>query len=89
MRRLSIVTLLPNVTTGIAHTTGDAEAHSGRFVPAAGFAEPAGSRKANGRPADSPPADGESATPMVGHGPVRFAVSSRESRRVAIGFGDR
>ena len=69
------------------------------FVHVNGFADPTGSRKANVLLADlrmqvvidQLESDGVPASHIVGrgHGPVKFALTSQESRRVAVSIGKR
>ena len=76
-----------------------AKAHKGSAVHVGGFADPTGSRKANALLSDlrvqvvmdQLQADGVPAALLSGrgHGPVQFALSSQESRRVEIGIGSR
>ena len=81
----------------IRHAADDAKAHPGLPVHINAFADPTGSRKANMLLTDlraqvvmdQLQADGIQATRLFGrgHGSVRFALTSQESRRVEISVG--
>jgi len=83
----------------IGHAADSAREHAGSFVRVNGFADPTGSRKANLLLADlrmqvvidALQADGVPPSRIIGrgHGPVKFGLSSQESRRVEIGVGRR
>lgn len=76
-----------------------AKAHPANFAHVAGFADPTGSQKANMLLSDlrvqvvidQLREDGVPGAHIIGrgHGPVQFALSSQESRRVEISFGTR
>ena len=81
----------------IGHAADNAKAHSGVLVHVEGFADPTGSRAANllltdlrtQVVIDQLQSDGVPAARLQGrgHGSVRFALSSQESRRVEISLG--
>jgi outer membrane protein OmpA-like peptidoglycan-associated protein len=83
----------------IGNAADYAKAHADSFVHVNGFADPTGSRKANVLLADLRmqvvidrlEADGVPPSHIVGrgHGPVKFGLTSQESRRVAISIGKR
>jgi outer membrane protein OmpA-like peptidoglycan-associated protein len=83
----------------ITHAADWAKAHPGNFARVNGFASPTGSRQANilmadlraQRVVDQLLADGVDAKRIHqrGHGPVPFAISEQESRRVEISIGRR
>jgi outer membrane protein OmpA-like peptidoglycan-associated protein len=82
----------------IGHAADAAKAHKGR-VRVDAFASPTGSRKANELLSDlraqlvmdQLQADGVALARTIGrgHGPVHYALSAQESRRVEIIIGDR
>jgi outer membrane protein OmpA-like peptidoglycan-associated protein len=87
----------PAALAVISHASDYAKANSISVVYVDGFADPAGSRKANllltdlraQVVIDRLQADGVPGARIRGrgHGPVRFALTSQESRRVEISVG--
>jgi outer membrane protein OmpA-like peptidoglycan-associated protein len=82
--------------TVITHAAEYAKAHPGQFVHVSGFADTTGSRKANALLTDlrvqvvidQLQTDGVPVAHIIGrgHGSVKFALTSQESRRVEVGF---
>ncbi len=83
--------------TVIDQAAASAKAHPGAIAHVEGFADPTGSKKANALLTDlraqvvmdQLQTDGMPVSHIVGrgHGSVRFALTSQESRRVEISFG--